>query len=145
MHKPQFIKIIDEVANILEIKTTHFSENWGIKLSKDGVSKFIIGNTFSLNNASSNKIAQNKNLCSEILNLNNIANVPHKLLFSPTILQKRNCKNGNREAINQFIKENGFPFLIKKNNSLFEILFRGTDSVDTTHRRHDDHIIPLKQ
>jgi len=70
-----------------------------------------------LNDSTCFKIARNKNLCSEILTVNNIPNVPHKLLLSPTILKKRKSKQGNSRIIGDFIGTYGFPLLIKKNNS----------------------------
>ena len=117
MHRPEYINVINEAASNLGIRTNHFSENWAISLTKEAITKFIIGYTFPLNDSACYKIARNKNLCSEILSLNNISNVPHKLLFSPLILKKRNGLKGNSETIQRFINENGFPFLIKKNNS----------------------------
>jgi glutathione synthase/RimK-type ligase-like ATP-grasp enzyme len=109
MHSPDYIKIITEAASQLKINAANFSENWAIKLSKSGTDRFIIGYTFPLNDSACYKIARNKNLCSEILSDNDIPNIPHHLLFSPTILKKRHAK--------KFIAENGFPILIKKNNS----------------------------
>lgn len=117
MHNPEYIRLITKAASELKIDATSFSENWAIKLSKSGVIKFIIGYTFPLNNSACYKIARNKNLCSEILTLNQIPNIPHYLVFSPTILKKRKASKGNLEIIQKFIAENGFPFLIKKNNS----------------------------
>ncbi|MBS1776157.1 MAG: hypothetical protein JSS64_07735 [Bacteroidetes bacterium] len=117
MHSPDYIKLITEAASHLKIEASSFSENWAIKLSKSGINKFIIGYTFPLNDSACYKIARNKNLCSEILSHNYIPNIPHHLIFSPTILKKRNTKKGNFEILQKFIAENGFPLLIKKNNS----------------------------
>src|SRR6266516_2524672 len=117
MHRPEFIKQIDHAASSLEIDVTYLTGNWAIQLAKDGVTKFIVGYTFPLNDAACFKIVRNKNLCSEILTANNIPNVPHKLILSPDILQKRKNKIGNFKIIEQFISENGFPLLVKKNNS----------------------------
>lgn len=117
MHRPEYIKIIEEAALMLAIDVKHLSDNWAIQLMKDGVKRFIVGNTFPLNDSACYKIAGNKNLCSDILTENNIANVPHKVIFSPSVLERRRSEKGNFEIILQFISENGFPLLIKKNNS----------------------------
>lgn len=117
MHRPEYIKLIEAAALTLGIDVKHLSDNWAIQLSKDGVTKFIVGNTFPLNDSACYKIAGNKNLCSDILTENNIANVPHQVMFSPSVLERRRSEKGNFEIIQQFISENGFPLLIKKNNS----------------------------
>lgn len=117
MHSGEYIKLINEASSQLKINVTHFSQNWAIKLSKFSITKFIIGYTFPSNDSTCYKIARNKNLCSEILTLNKIPNIPHQLVFSPSILVKRKVTKGNYEIVQKFISENGFPFLIKKNNS----------------------------
>lgn len=117
MHKTEYINIINECATKLGITVAHFSDNWAIKLSKDEVIKFIVGYTFPLNNSACFKIARNKNLCSEILTANSIPNVPHQLLYSPSVLKRRNAPKGNIEVIRNFLSKHGYPFVIKKNNS----------------------------
>lgn len=117
MHRPEFIKQIYEAATALGIEVKYLTGNWAIQLSKNGITKFIVGYAFPLNDAACFKIVRNKNLCSEILSANNIPNVPHQLILSPDILQKRKSKNGNYKIIEQFISENSFPLLVKKNNS----------------------------
>ena len=117
MHRPEYINIINEAAAKLHVDITHFSDNWAIKISKGQATKFIVGYTFPLNNSACYKIARNKNLCSEILTSKGIANVPHYLLYSPTVMKRRNSFRGNGEAIQNFIEKHGYPFVIKKNNS----------------------------
>ncbi len=117
MHRPEFIKQINDAATALGIEVKYLTGNWAIQLSKNGITKFIVGYTFPLNDAVCFKIVRNKNLCSEILSANNIPNVPHQLILSPDILQKRKSKNGNFKIIEKFISENHFPLLVKKNNS----------------------------
>jgi D-alanine-D-alanine ligase-like ATP-grasp enzyme len=117
MHSPEYIKLISEEASSLGIEVNFFTGNWAIQLSKSGVKKFIVGYTFPLNDSACYKMIRNKNLCSEILTANNIPNVPHKLMFSPSVLEKRKSMTGNFKIIQQFISENDFPILIKKNNS----------------------------
>jgi glutathione synthase/RimK-type ligase-like ATP-grasp enzyme len=117
MHSPEYIKLIRDEASSLGIDVNFFTGNWAIQLSKSGVKKFIVGYTFPLNDSACYKMIRNKNLCSEILTANSIPNVPHQLIFTPAVLEKRKNGIGNFKIIQQFIAENGFPFLIKKNNS----------------------------
>lgn len=117
MHSPEFIKAINQAASELGITTEHFPTNWAVKLLKNNDIKFIVGYTLPLNNSASYKIARSKNLCSEILSANKIENVPHQLLLTPTVLLRRNNGLGNVKEIQQFISDNKFPFLIKRNNS----------------------------
>lgn len=117
MHSPEFIKLIKEAATSLDIQATCISDNWAIQLSKGNVIKFIVGYTMPLNDSTCFKIARNKNLCSEILTANTISNVPHQLVLNPVILQKRKMEQGNYTLVQKFVSENGFPLVIKKNNS----------------------------
>ncbi len=117
MHRPEYIKIIEEVSLTLNIGVKHLSDNMAIQLKKNGITKYIVGNTFPLNDSACYKIARNKNLCCDILTANNVANVPHQVLFSPTVLERRRIEKGNYERIHNYILDNGFPLLIKKNNS----------------------------
>ena len=91
MHRPEYIQLIKEAASILGIEVEYFTSNWAIQLRKGQITKFIVGYTLPLNDSTCYKIARNKNLCSEILSANKIANVPHQLILSPTILEKRNA------------------------------------------------------
>lgn len=117
MHKPEYISKINEAAASLGIKVGYLTGNWAIQLSKDNLTKYIVGYAFPLNDATCFKIVRNKNLCSDVLTANHIPNVPHQLILSPDVLQKRKSTTGNFKFIQQFISENGFPLLIKKNNS----------------------------
>lgn len=117
MHSPEFIKLIKEAALSLDIQAKCISDNWAIQLSKGNEVKFIVGYTMPLNDSTCFKIARNKNLCSEILTINKIPNVPHQLILNPLILQKRKVKQGNYVLIQNFVSENGFPLVVKKNNS----------------------------
>lgn len=117
MHRPEYIQIINDASTSLGIEVKCLTNNWVIQLSKEKILHYIIGYTFPLNSADCYKIAQNKNVCSDIFSLKGIPNVPHELLLSPRILQKRGNKNGNYHQIEEFKSMYDFPFLIKKNNS----------------------------
>lgn len=117
MHKQEFIRLIDDAAGSLGITVAHFSDNWAMRLSRAGMTKYIVGYTFPLNDATCCKIARNKNLCSEILTCNKIPHIPHRLLYSPTILLKRDISEGNISTVEQFISQYGFPIVVKRNNS----------------------------
>lgn len=117
MHNQQFIKLIDEASSELGIETFHFSDNWAIKLCKNNITKYIVGFTLPLNDCVSLKIARSKDLCSEILSLSNVSNVPHHVLYNPSVLERRKIDIGNYDIIKRFINENGFPLVLKKNDS----------------------------
>lgn len=117
MHNPEFVKAINQAASELGITTEHFPTNWAVKLVRGNDVRFIVGYTLPLNNSVSYKIARSKNLCSEILSANEIKNVPHQLLLTPTVLLRRKNGLGNTMEIQQFISDNNFPFLVKRNNS----------------------------
>lgn len=117
MHNNYYLDIIKKSAESLGIEIETFSDNWGIALKKGGVTKYIIGYLFPLNDACSSKITNNKNVSSEILSKNNIPNVPHQIVFSSSKLVERKSKNGNLDLFKKCIIDFGFPIVIKKNNS----------------------------
>lgn len=117
MHKPEYIKLITEAASELGIHVEPIAGNFVIQLEKNSIKKFIVGYTFPLNDSACYKVLRNRNICSEILTFHNIVNIPHQVVFSPSILVKRKNSKGNFEIIQKFISTNSFPFIIKKNNS----------------------------
>lgn len=117
MHKTEYINIINEAASKIGITVDHFSDNWAIKLTKNQAIKFIVGYTFPINNSACYKIARSKNLCSEILKVKGVPNVPHYLLYSPSVMKRRGLSIGNSEIIKGYLSKHGYPFVIKKNNS----------------------------
>ncbi|MFP5041623.1 RimK family alpha-L-glutamate ligase [Parasediminibacterium sp. JCM 36343] len=117
MHNSHYIKIITEAANAMGIDVELLAEDWAIELKRGESTKYIIGYLFPLNDATTCKIANNKNLCSEILSRRNVPNVPHQITFSPSKLVERRKTIGNSGLFENFIFKYGFPFLVKRNNS----------------------------
>lgn len=117
MHRPDYVRMIQQIAASLDIECTLLTGNWTIQLKKGSKTQYIIGYAFGLNDAACFKIIRNKNVCSEILQVNGIPNVPHELLLSPSIFMRRKVGEGNRNRIEAFIDEHGFPVVLKKNNS----------------------------
>ena len=117
MHKPEFLRLIEEASEKLGISMCHFSDQWAIRLSKGRNTKYIVGYTFPLNNAASTRIARNKNVSSEVLTADGIPNVPHYPLYSPKLLVKWGRTAGSIEQINRLILQTGFPLIIKRNES----------------------------
>jgi hypothetical protein len=117
MHSQQFVRIINEVTSQLGIATTHFSDNWAIKLSKLQTTEYIVGYTFPLNNATTFKILRNKNLCSEILSTENVPNVPHQVIFHPSVKRVSHTATGNSKDISDFLTNYNFPIVIKRNKT----------------------------
>lgn len=117
MLKPQFIKLIKTAAESLGITLSLFSDDWAIELTKNDLTKYLVGNTLPLNDSVTYRIVRNKNLCSDILDKHSIANVPHKLLFSPSVLMRRNQSKGNMGELQDFIMRNNFPLIVKLNNT----------------------------
>lgn len=117
MHNVYYIGTITKAAEALKIKVETLSDNWAIQLEKNGVVKYIVGYLFPLNDASSFKIANNKNLCSDILSQNDIPNVPHQIVFSPFKLIERRSHVGNLDLLRKFIQDHKYPLLVKRNNT----------------------------
>ncbi|HZZ74669.1 MAG TPA: hypothetical protein VFE04_02040 [Puia sp.] len=117
MHSPEYVRLISDEAQSLGMEVEFFTGNWAIRLTKNGLSKFIVGYTFPLNDSACYKMIRNKNLCSEVMTAGKVPNVPHQVMFSPVVLEKRKHKTGNFTILQSFIAENGFPLIVKKNDS----------------------------
>ncbi len=117
MLKSQFIKLIRAAAEPLNIDCTVFGGNWCIELSKNKERKYLVGNTLPLNDAVVFRVVRNKNICSDILQRNGVAHVPHKIFFAPQVLMGRKELIGNHSKIENLEKEFHLPWALKINNT----------------------------
>jgi len=77
-----FIRILYEICQEEDIEIRSFSDFWGHKLYRKGLSCFIVGYQFPLNLASSKEIAQDKVLTYQMLEASHIPAVPHYFIPS---------------------------------------------------------------
>lgn len=85
-------KILKEICNEEKIIYENYSDNWIKKFSKNNKEKYIIGYTSEINDAYINQLCNDKSALSEVLSINNIANVKH-ILVDYLENKEEICKN----------------------------------------------------
>lgn len=115
------VSIIKEIAAERNIKMISFSQDWIIRLEKDQVVTHIYGYNFELNSATAQMIANDKSAVSDLLQLNNIPRVEHKLFLNPRLANYIGSQ-GNWTDIVAFAQKYAFKIVCKPND--------GTGGVD---------------
>ena len=81
----QLVKIISEIAIEEGINIEHFSHDWIIRLSKNGQKAHIFGYSFEINSSTALLIASDKSATSDLLSMNDVPSVEHKLFLNPSL------------------------------------------------------------
>jgi len=111
------VKVLSDIAKELKLEMKTFSDDWIISLNDGKKTGWIFGYIFSLNSATSSKIALDKVATYLTLNAEKIPAVEHVLIPSPKILSHYyNCKDGNWEKIMGYAKKNGGRVVCKPVN-----------------------------
>ncbi|MDP2650366.1 MAG: hypothetical protein Q8P16_02260, partial [bacterium] len=79
------------------------SGDWVMAIQKDGVRKYIFGYDFGLNNSAAKLIARDKAATTDVLRLDAVPAVEHKLFLRPDTLGAN--PNGNWQAMAEWFKE----------------------------------------
>lgn len=85
MSNRNIVKIVEQYCKNNSITLSKLSADWVLKLTKNEKTRYIIGYQFDLNSSATSAICLDKSTTSEILTLNNIANVHHELFMPPSI------------------------------------------------------------
>lgn len=107
------VKVVQEFAEENDIKLDLISTGWIMRLQKDGTTRFIFGLDLGLNNSSNKLLARDKAATSDILELEGIAHIPHKLFLKPKSLASN--PDGNWHTILKYYKEYGEDVVCKPN------------------------------
>ena len=93
--------MIDEIALENNIKVNKFSDDWVIELTKNGVSKFIVGYKFDNNSSCTSEICNDKYALFSILENSAVPVIKHELLFynDEQKLREAFCLYGNDVVI----------------------------------------------
>jgi hypothetical protein len=76
-------ELIEEICREQNIRCEVLSHGWIIRLTKDGLTRHIVGHHFDGNPAAADRIACDKYACCTLLTHNSIPAVTHELLFNP--------------------------------------------------------------
>lgn len=114
--KKAFYKIMDEICKEKNITQKFISYGWIRELTKDNVSKFVMGYQFDLNNVISYNIAGDKFATYEVLKSNNVPTIEHRMIFNP---QTRSLyyKNKFIDEAEKLLEENNNKVVVKANES----------------------------
>ena len=110
-----FDSIIKDICTEKNIEQKDASYGWIKILKKDSKKRYIIGYTFELNSATSKIISKDKYATFEILKLNDIPIIEHRIIFNPSTLQMFYKPEFLDEAKKLF--DNNSKVIIKANDS----------------------------
>lgn len=130
-----FIKLIEEIANELEIKVTYLSKNWVIKLEKGNKIRYVVGNKFPLNGHSLGIILDDKYATYEVLHDLNIPVCRHHIFFREDNMCDYALECKNDEDIIKCFKEYGENVVVKPNN--------GSKGINVYHITDIDRLIAI--
>lgn len=94
------LDVVKEYAQENDISCDVISGGWIVRLKKGDGTRFIFGLDFGLNNSASKLIARDKAATSDILALEDISHVEHKLFLRPTSVGA--SPTGNWESISEY-------------------------------------------
>ncbi len=107
------IKVVKEFAKENDIKLDLISTGWIMRLQKDNIIRFIFGLDLGLNRSSNKLIVRDKAATSDILKLEDIPHIPHKLFLKPCSLASN--RSGNWATIIKYFNEYGKDVVCKPN------------------------------
>ncbi|MCL2217823.1 MAG: hypothetical protein FWB91_12520 [Defluviitaleaceae bacterium] len=114
MNSPRdFIK---EVCREESITLELLSQEYVLRLTKNGVSRHIFGPYWDINSAVADRIACDKTACYTLLHNSGIPAVPHKLLLNPLRRGEWASPNGSLTRALAYFESNNQKLVVKPNN-----------------------------
>lgn len=123
------VRIMRELAAESDLKLTTFSKDWCIRLEKNSMIRHIYGYKFDVNPASSQHIADDKCAASDVMTMQGIPHVEHRLFLQPEMTSYVNGQ-GNWAALLAYAEQHHFNLVCKANE--------GTSGHDVYRTR--DHV-----
>lgn len=125
-----FVDLIREICKEEDIEFKSFSDDWVIKLCKNGRTSYIIGYFFSLNSDSSSIICRDKAATSDILSDAGIPNVRRHIFGSPSSASHKYVGDGIE----------GLKRLLEKHETLVLGPYDGTCGIDIHKVENDSQL-----
>lgn len=110
------VQIIKQVAKEEKIKAQFISHDWIIKLTRNNKTQHIWGYNFEINSATAQILASDKSATSDLLKINKIPQVKHKLFINPKLENFVDIK-GNWQSILKYFQKNNQKIIAKPNNN----------------------------
>jgi len=127
-----FKELIKEICNELDIKYTILSKDWVIKLEKDNISKYIVGNKFDLNGHGIGKIMDDKYAFYDVVNNLSIPICTHHIFYA--------SDNNNEYAIGCNKYEEVLEYFYKYQNNIVLKPNRGSKGGNVYHITNEKDI-----
>jgi len=106
--------LIRELAAEQHLKLAGFSQDWILRLEKEGVARHIFGYNFELNSATAQLTAGDKGAVSDLLSYLQVPHVEHRLFLHPR-LSGYVSSQGNWPAMLAYAQKVGYPLVCKPN------------------------------
>jgi glutathione synthase/RimK-type ligase-like ATP-grasp enzyme len=111
----RFVEYVKTAAQQLGIEVDTFSDNWIIRMRKDGKVRFATGYRFDVNNDAAAGIAQDKVATYELLTAAEIPAVKH-ILFRYDLKDDSSLTEASTQKLHTLQKELPYPWVIKPLN-----------------------------
>ncbi|MEK7434273.1 MAG: hypothetical protein AABZ74_14170 [Cyanobacteriota bacterium] len=130
------IKILKEISKELNFDIEFLSYDWIVRIKNKDIIKHIVGYDWELNSSTSQLIAKDKNACFELLNLQKIPLIEHRLFLNPQF-QSYIGGLGNWLKIMEFVEKNKYPIVCKSNvGTGGNEVFRANNQVELESQIH---------
>jgi len=127
-----FKTIVEEICNEENINCKFISKNWIIVMEKNGVTKFITGYKFGINNHAIGELLDDKYATYELLKMKDIPVIEHNILYA-----ERN-NNYYAEGCNNLAYAKNL--LYKYNNDIVIKINDGTCGMNVMHVQNEDEL-----
>ncbi|MCW5875936.1 MAG: hypothetical protein KIS85_03550 [Anaerolineales bacterium] len=108
------VELVKEIAAEQGYALNSFSQDWVLRLEKNGLSRHVFGYKFEINSASAELMAGDKAALADLMGHLGIPHVPHKLFHHPR-LSGYVSSQGNWPGMLAYAAEVGYPLVCKPN------------------------------
>lgn len=108
------VSLLREIAAEQGIHVSSFSQDWILRLEKDGLVRHVFGYNFELNSATAQLLAGDKAAIADLLADRGLPHVEHRLFLHPQLASYVSAE-GNWPAMLAYAQRIGFPLVVKPN------------------------------
>lgn len=111
-----FERIIKEICNEENIGYKFLSNDWVIKLEKNGINRFVVGHKFDFNSQATGLIADDKYALYDVLREKSIPIIEHKIVYNKTNKNDYAIGCNTYEYVKEYFVKNKNSIVIKPND-----------------------------
>lgn len=113
---PSYQQMLYQICQEEKINLQFLSNNWVVRLEKDGKVRFIAGYKFDLNSQATSLIADDKFATFEALSYAKVPVIQHAILYEPTDTSEHARGRNSLSYIAEFFERNHHSIIIKANH-----------------------------